>query len=121
MSKISKMLRRLFRWIGSLFVRREVHHFSGTKKAFDILKSMGKKKFEVLFIKRTTGEARRMACQYGVKKNITGKGMRYDPKNRNLSVVFDLEKDSYRMINVEGLISIKQGSREYINLDQEKQ
>ena len=47
--------------------------------------------------------------------------MRYDPKNRNLSVVFDLEKDSYRMINVEGLISIKQGSREYINLDQEKQ
>ena len=57
--------------------------------------------FKVEFIKRTTGEVRSMCARLGVRKNLTGEGMKYDPKKYNLMVVWDAVKRDYRMINLE--------------------
>jgi len=61
------------------------------------------------FIKRTTGEKRNINCIYGVKnpkKPLTGKGLKFNPKSKGLILVYDLKKEEYRFINLDGLISV---------------
>lgn len=67
----------------------------------------GGKIFNIEFIKRTTGEHRSMTCRLGVKKGVTGKGMSFKPDEKNLLCVFDMQKDAFRMINLESLIFLK--------------
>ena len=55
--------------------------------------------FSVKFVKKN-GELRKMNCRFGVKKHITGVGMKYYPKDFNLLTVFDMVKREYRMINL---------------------
>jgi hypothetical protein len=56
--------------------------------------------FGVEFVKRTTGELRRMSARIGIDRT-NGSGMKYDPVKKNLMVVWDVVKDGYRMINLE--------------------
>ena len=53
--------------------------------------------FRVDFIKKD-GSYRKMIARLGVTKGVTGKGMRYDPIERNLLPVFDMRKLAYRMV-----------------------
>jgi hypothetical protein len=62
--------------------------------------------FSVEFIKRTTGELRRMVCRLGVKKHLKGGTAAYDAKEHNLLTVFDMEKNGYRSIPVEAVLSL---------------
>ena len=55
--------------------------------------------FSVDFIKKN-GEHRHMLARKGVKKHVSGKGSKYSPIEKMLSCVFDVKKDSYRMINL---------------------
>jgi hypothetical protein len=55
--------------------------------------------FSVSFIKKD-GTERRMVARLGVKKNIKGIGLRFDPNDHNLMVVYDVHKRAYRMINL---------------------
>lgn len=55
--------------------------------------------FSVVFVKRTTGEVRKMVCRRGVKKYLRGGEAAYNPKDHDLLCVFDLEKYEYRSIN----------------------
>jgi len=65
--------------------------------------------FSVVFIKRTTGEVRRMVCRRGVKKHASGGGRAYDPKAHQLLLVFDMQKEAYRTIPLEGIREITTG------------
>jgi hypothetical protein len=62
--------------------------------------------FSVSFVKKD-GTTRRMTARLGVKKDIKGVGMKYDPLERNLIVVFDIHKKAYRMINLSTILTFK--------------
>lgn len=69
--------------------------------------------FNVVFIKRTTGELRTMTCRGGVHKYTTGEGLKFVPGQKNLIGVWeannaegDKGKDAYRFISIEGIQNI---------------
>lgn len=75
--------------------------------------------FRVEFIKRTTGELRTMVCRTGVKKGVKGTGLSFDPFAKGLMPVFDMQKQEFRMINLESLISLKFKGKTYRWVDRE--
>ena len=64
-------------------------------------------------IKRTTGELTNMSARRGVVKNITGEGLKFSPSQKKLIVVFDINKQAYRMVNLEGLTRLNMEGKEY--------
>ena len=86
--------------------------------------------FNVTVIKRTTGEERTMRARLGVKRGVTGVGMAYNPKSKNLIACYDVQKaqemkslgfddvaaakKSYRMINLEGITSLAVSGQSYV-------
>ena len=69
--------------------------------------------FTATIIKRTNGERREMNCRLGVTKYVTGEGLKFDPAKKNLVTVFDMQKNAYRMINIDGLESLKIEGEEF--------
>jgi hypothetical protein len=69
--------------------------------------------FSVTFIKRTTGEVRRMVCRRGVSVGIKGVGMKYSPDTRNLMVVWDVQVGGYRMVSLDSLLTLRMHGRRY--------
>lgn len=61
--------------------------------------------FGVTFIKKD-GSERRMTARLGVRKDIKGVGLSFNPDERNLIVVFDMRKRAYRMINLLTITSL---------------
>ena len=62
--------------------------------------------FSVSFIKKD-GTKRKMTARLGVKKDIKGVGLKFNPTERNLIVVFDIHKKAYRMINLSTIFKFK--------------
>lgn len=62
--------------------------------------------FSVSFIKKD-GTTRKMTARLGVKKNIKGVGLKFNPSEKNLIVVFDVHKKAYRMINLSTILTFK--------------
>ena len=71
--------------------------------------------FTVTFVKKTDGQTRKMNCRLGVKKNLKGTGRSIDPKK--FIGVYDLQKDDYRVINIEGIQELKIKGQEYVIVD----
>ena len=73
----------------------------------------------VSFVKRSTGELRRMLCRTGVKKHKLNPDIPAGPERvafdtkHSMLTVFDMQKKAYRMISLEGVRSIKAGGKEY--------
>lgn len=70
--------------------------------------------FRIEFQKRTTGEMRVMnastrAPEHAVKA-LSGKGMTFDPNSRGLMVVWDCDKEAWRMISTEGISRVHTAS-----------
>lgn len=76
----------------------------------EVIKETKGKYFSVVFTKKD-GSTRRMTARLGVKKGINGKGMSYDPNEKDLMVVWDAQKNDYRMVNLSTIISFKCGSK----------
>ena len=55
--------------------------------------------FYVEFIKKD-GSLRKMKCRLNVKKGVKGTGMAYNPIEKGLLPVFDLDKKGFRMIQL---------------------
>jgi len=53
--------------------------------------------FTVEFTKKD-GTERKMNCRMGVKKYLKGTGMNYNPVEKGLLTVFDMQKGQYRCI-----------------------
>lgn len=71
-----------------------------------IRREAGSKFFSVRFRKRD-GTMRDMVCRLGVRKDITGNGMSYDPADYNLLCVRDVHKKAFRMVNLDTLERIR--------------
>ena len=84
------------------------------KEATDLIKGSKGRVFGVRFIKRSTGEVRKMSARTGVSKYVTGEGLKFSPSQKKLVAVFDMNKQGYRMINLEGLTHLNIGRKEYI-------
>ena len=85
--------------------------------------------FNVSFIKRTTGEERTMRARLGVKRGVTGVGMAYNPKSKNLIACYDVQKaqemkasglddvaaskKSYRMIDANSITTLAVSGQSY--------
>lgn len=70
-----------------------------------IIKGTRGKFFSATFIKKD-GTLRKMTARLGVKKNLTGAGLKFNPSERSLVVVYEMSKKSYRMINLNTIQSI---------------
>ena len=68
--------------------------------------------FSVVFLKKD-GTIRHMTCRFGVKKHLKGGELKFNPLERSLLVVFDMQKESYRMINLETISNIKMKGVDY--------
>ena len=69
--------------------------------------------FSVDFIKRTTGEFRTMVCRLGVKKYLKGGELPFDPVEKGLLPVYDMQKQDYRMISLDTVTEIRVGGNVY--------
>ena len=69
--------------------------------------------FTVTFV-RKDGTTRVMNARLGVKKNLKGGKLPYDAMSKGLLPVHDEQKDVYRMINLNTIISAKMENEEYI-------
>jgi hypothetical protein len=92
--------------------------------------------FYVEFIKRSTGELRKMRCRFGVKKHLKGGTQNYEPREHDLLSVWDFDAEprfnkeeqeqikagkleprksgDYRSINLTDLIRISMQGRKYV-------
>lgn len=69
--------------------------------------------FYVEFIKRSTGELRKMRCRLGVKKHLKGGSRAYNPAKKNLLAVFDMDERGYRSIPLEGIRRLSVGGQHF--------
>lgn len=71
------------------------------------------KLFSVLFIKRTTGEQRRLCGRFGVEQYLKGGQAAYNFLEKGLICVFDIQKMAYRTINLETLLELNINGESY--------
>jgi len=85
----------------------------------ETLRATNGKIFRVHFIKRSTGELRKMSCRLGVRKGLVNPTAGPDPKlveqdlRNDLMRVYDCEKQAYRSIPLEGVSYVKCGEIEW--------
>ena len=66
--------------------------------------------FSATFEKKD-GTIRTINCRRAVKKGVKGVGMSFDPASKGLMVVYDMQKQSFKMINLNTLIEAKVNGR----------
>lgn len=77
-----------------------------TQSITELIKSTKGKFFSVEFVKRD-GSVRKMTARLGVRKGITGKGLAFNPAERDLMVVWATDKKNYRFINLKTITALK--------------
>lgn len=80
-----------------------------TAEAIQAIYASGGEIFTVEFVKRSTGEVRKMNARLGVTKHLKGGDLKYDPKEHALITVFDMQKKGYRSIATEGITKLTLG------------
>lgn len=80
----------------------------------EILKAAGNQFFTAVFIKRTTGEKRVMNCRLHVTKYLKGGEKPFDDNDYALLTVFDAQKNAYRSIALDSLLSATIGGKQYV-------
>ena len=69
--------------------------------------------FSVTFTKKD-GSIRKMVARLNVKKGVNGKGMAYNPIEKGLLPVYDMQKNGFRMINLSTVNELKIKGEELI-------
>lgn len=69
--------------------------------------------FGVTFVKRSTGELRDITARLGVTSHLKGGQLPFDPYEKGLVIVFDVQKEGYRSISIDGIISARIEGQEY--------
>lgn len=70
----------------------------------DMIRGTNGQFFRITFKKRSTGEIRTMCCRLGVKKHLAGGEKRFSDSEKNLITVFEMDKEGYRSIPIDGII-----------------
>ena len=63
-----------------------------------------KRIFAVTFVKND-GSIRKMNAMRGVMKGVKGVGLKFDPSEKNLLTVYDMQKKDFRFVNLNDVIS----------------
>lgn len=79
----------------------------------EIIKQLVKNKFFKATFVKSNGETRKMLARLGVKKHLKGGELKYNPKDYDNMVVYDMQKKGYRTINLKTLKQIKVNGKEY--------
>ena len=74
-----------------------------------LIESTRGKFFAVTFTKKD-GSTRRMVARLGVRKHVTGKGLRYNPADYGLVCVWDAQCRGYRMVNLKTISRFQCGA-----------
>lgn len=69
--------------------------------------------FRACFLKKD-GTVREMTARFGVKKHLKGGELGYNAEALNYIIVFDVEKEAYRTINMDKLIFLRYNGKEVI-------
>lgn len=69
--------------------------------------------FNVRFYKKD-GSRRSINARFGVRKGVTGAGLKYDPASRNNIIVYSMVDNGFRTINLDSIYRIKFNGQEYI-------
>ena len=80
----------------------------------NVIKATEGRIFRVTFIKKTSGEIRDMTARFGVTSELKGGKLPFNADEKKLLIVYDMEKNDYRAISIEGLISGHIDNIEYI-------
>lgn len=70
------------------------------------------KLFTVKFFKRD-GSIRTMKARLGLQRNLTGKGLSFDPATKALMPVWSADSQGYRMVNLATVFELKIGKETY--------
>jgi len=71
------------------------------------------KKFQVEFVKRSTGEVRIMNATTQYEQHLKGGQLSYDPVEKKLLPVWDLDKEAFRSIPLDAVLVIRVKDTEY--------
>ena len=77
-----------------------------TGEVYDFLQTLNGKFFTVEFIKRSTGEVRKMRATTNYQKHLKGGVLNYDAKLKGLIPVWDLENKGFRSIPTDSVLTI---------------
>lgn len=69
--------------------------------------------FRACFLKKD-GTVREMTARFGVKKHLKGGELKYNPEDFNYIIVFDVDKEAYRTINMDKLIFLRYNGKEFL-------
>jgi len=86
-------------------------------KVREIVSNTNGQFFNVEFKKRTTGELRNMTARVGVSKYITGEGLKYNAKEKDLLPVYDMIAKGYRMVSIDGITRLRANGETYIVIE----
>ncbi len=76
------------------------------ERVLSLINSTNGKIFACEFVKKDK-TLRHMVCRTGVRKGVTGKGLAFDPLEKGLKPVYDMQKRGWRMINLETTFALK--------------
>ena len=82
-------------------------------EAAEMIRSSNGAIFGVDFVKRTTGEVRKMTARLGVKKHLKGGEAAYDAAAKDLIFVYDVAAKGYRSIALDAIKAIRFGGEKY--------
>ena len=77
-----------------------------TESPYEIIQKSKGKFITVAFVKRSTGEVRRMNCRTGVTKGVTGTGKAFNDSDKGLVTVWDAKISQFRSIPLENIIKV---------------
>ena len=80
-----------------------------------LLKETANKRiFSVTFIKRSTGEVRKMNARRDVRKGVKGVGLAFEPSEKNLLTVYDMKKKGFRHINLNEVLEFTANKQKFV-------
>lgn len=82
-------------------------------KAVEEIYNTNGKIFYTEFIKRSTGEVRKMWARLGVTKDLNGGSKPYNDKEKGLITVYDMVKKDYRSIPKENMLKLSANHKKY--------
>lgn len=82
-------------------------------EAVELIKETNGKVFTVNFYKKN-GDLRTMNARLGVKKHLKGGVLKFDPSERGLMPVFDMQIKKYRMINLRSIVGLTVNSKNFV-------
>ena len=85
-----------------------------TESALNVIRNTHGRFFSVEFVKRTTGEVRKMNCRTGVTQGVTGTGKSFSDFDKGLVTVWDAQISQFRSIPISNIIKITSQGVEWL-------